>query len=433
MVTVFADSITPRLTYTLSFIFQQYYQVEYTIAESHKQFTQATGIKINYASNNSVVADLHIIPHGLLFENEIKEQAESIEWRGNTPMLFVNSAESGSYSFDIFAAIFYLVSRYEEYLPYSADMHGRYQAKDSIACREKFLHRPLVNEWLESFGEQLSKKNPAFRPVTQRFKFQPTFDVDVAYEWQFDFLKNTVHALSLMTRRQITTSEVLKIAFTSHPDSFDIFSQLEDWHHQYEINPIFFFLVAKTRAGYDENNAPTNPKFQTLLKNLNEKHDIGLHPSYFSEMEEKLAAEKFFLESILNKQVSKSRQHYLRLQFPAMYRKLIASGITDDYSMGYGTVNGFRASFARAYFWFDLERNRETTLRLHPFAFMDSNAIFHEKLTPGSALQELLQLYYTTRKIGGTFITVMHNHFMGKRDSAWQEVYKNFLLEIADN
>jgi len=30
----------------------------------------------------------------------------------------------GDYPFDIFSAVFYLLSRYEEYLPYKKDMYG---------------------------------------------------------------------------------------------------------------------------------------------------------------------------------------------------------------------------------------------------------------------------------------------------------------------
>jgi hypothetical protein len=45
----------------------------------------------------------------------------------------------GDLPFDPLAATFYLVSRYEEYLPFIPDEHGRFPAKQSFAFSNGFL------------------------------------------------------------------------------------------------------------------------------------------------------------------------------------------------------------------------------------------------------------------------------------------------------
>ena len=53
---------------------------------------------------------------------------------------------------------FFLLSRYEEYLPHSKDQYGLYAHENSIAYKEGFLHQPLINIWLEDFRKLLEKK-----------------------------------------------------------------------------------------------------------------------------------------------------------------------------------------------------------------------------------------------------------------------------------
>ena len=84
----------------------------------------------------------------LLFENKITEQSiECFEVNGNKAFF----KTEGDFPFDIFAASFYLFSRYEEYLPHQKDMYGRYAHENSLAFKESFLDQPLINIWLQTF------------------------------------------------------------------------------------------------------------------------------------------------------------------------------------------------------------------------------------------------------------------------------------------
>ncbi|MDQ6761534.1 MAG: hypothetical protein M3015_02775, partial [Bacteroidota bacterium] len=161
------------------------------------------------------------------------------------------------------------------------------------------------------------------------------------------------------------------------------------------------------------------------------KNEAAIHPSFYTfQNEQLLKEEKFLLEEIAGDTVYKSKQHYLRFTLPGTYRNLIDAGIKYEYSMGYGTVNGFRASYTNSFFWYDIEREEKTNLRIHPFCYMDSNVIFHEKLSPEDALEELKYFYTTCKNVNGTFISVMHNHLMGADNPDWKNIYETFLAEI---
>ena len=82
--------------------------------------------------------------HPLLWETGTREQSiEMASWE-ELPVFF--TVDKGSeLTFDPFALVFYLVSRYEEYLPFQPDEHGRFPATASLAYRERFLDIPLVD------------------------------------------------------------------------------------------------------------------------------------------------------------------------------------------------------------------------------------------------------------------------------------------------
>jgi hypothetical protein len=145
-----------------------------------------------------------------------------------------------------------------------------------------------------------------------------------------------------------------------------------------------------------------------------------------------LRTEQRRLEEITGSAVTRSRNHYIRIRIPQTYRLLEEAGFRDDYSMGYPTVNGFRASIASPYTWYDLEKERVTQLRVHPFCFMDANAIFEEKLSPSRAFEQIRDLHDRVKSCGGTLYTIFHNNFLGNYPSykGWREVYEVFLEQV---
>jgi hypothetical protein len=139
------------------------------------------------------------------------------------------------------------------------------------------------------------------------------------------------------------------------------------------------------------------------------------------------------LEQLIQRPVDLSRQHFIRFQLPETYRQLISAGISHEFSMGYGTINGFRASIASSYYWYDLKEEVTTPLLVHPFCFMDANAYYEQKCTAGEALRELMELYETIKSVNGRMITIWHNSFLGTANEfeGWRETYHQFVKAVS--
>jgi hypothetical protein len=84
------------------------------------------------------------------------------------------------------------------------------------------------------------------------------------------------------------------------------------------------------------------------------------------------------------------------------------------------------------FFWYDLENEAVTTLRLHPFCFMEANSFYEQKQSTYDTLKEMMAYYQIVKKVEGRFITIWHNTFLGtdKKFEGWRNVYENFVKEI---
>ena len=134
------------------------------------------------------------------------------------------------------------------------------------------------------------------------------------------------------------------------------------------------------------------------------------------------------------KKITASRQHYIRFTLPFTFRRLINAGITDDHSMGYGSINGFRASVASSFYWYDLKKEQQTGLLLHPFCFMEANSFFEQKYLPQRAYEEMMHFYNAVKAVNGTLITIWHNSFLGNYRSfaGWKEIYEEFVSKMSN-
>jgi hypothetical protein len=362
----------------------------------------------------------------LLFENGIQQQTIDC-FETNQSKAFFRTAGAGL-SFDIFAAIFFLLSRYEEYLPHQKDMYGRYAHEQSLACREGFLNLPLVNTWINTLALKLREQFPMFNPGCASFSFVPTYDIDSAYAYQH---KGLVRSLGAFFR--YPSAERIKVLAGSQKDPFDSYEWMDSLHEKYALKPLYFFLAAQKNGVYDKNILPGTAAFSHLVKQHADKYETGIHPSWQSGDDFRLLQrEKKIVENITGKTVTRSRQHYIRFDLPAGYRRLLQAGITDDYSMGYGSINGFRASAAASFYWYDLEKEEQTDLRIHPYCFMDANSYYEQHFSAEQAYKEAMHYLKICKEINGQLITIWHNNFLGtaKEFAGWRSCYKKFIQQI---
>jgi hypothetical protein len=425
MLLIYTEQSSIRLQYICQHIFKERLGIPYAIT-SHKQSFEADNlIKINY-SKGFIANCFQIIPHGILFENNIEEQQIHYRATDDFPVLFANNG--GQLNFDIFAASFYLLGRYEEYLPHSKDEHGRYAHTNSIAYKHNFLHLPLVDIWIEHFKLQLLQFNNKFVFEKQEASFLPTYDIDLAWNTAN---KSWIRKIAGLIKYPSIEKAMMILGLKK--DVFDSYEYLNTMHSLHNLKPIYFFLCAANFTQKDTNVDIKSPAFQALIKEHAEKYSIGIHPSWQSNSEEQIiAAEKTYLEKFAEKTITQSRQHYIKMELPKTYTALIKAGISIDYSMGYGTVNGFRASSASAFYWFNVATNEVTKLKIQPFCFMDANCIFEQNQSLSQAYHELMQYYLTCKKYNVCCSTIFHNNILGTsyKVKGWQALYSNFLQQL---
>ena len=428
---LYSPQITPRLKYIIDFISKEYFDEPILITDDLEKFNNSEAPKINYSGTEYSDAEFYLKPVSLLFETGIKTvPIECFEM--NYHKAFFQT--EGDFAFDIFAASFYLISRYEEYLPHEKDSYGRYDHKNSLAFKEGFLQQPLVNQWLLELKHQLKKKFPQLLFRRSSFQFIPTYDIDVAYSYLFKgWARNLGGILKSAAKGKLNeVKERVQVLRKKKKDPFDSYEWLDSLHLYCRVKPYYFFLVAKEQKGYDKNISPKEKGFQDLIHYHAAGYVLGIHPSWHSNEDEALLKEEIeWLEYIANKKIVLSRQHYIRMSLPETYQRLIGQGIQKDFSMGYGSINGFRASVASSFYWYDLSKEQSTSLQVFPFCFMDANSFYEQKFSAQTAMTELLGYYHAIKKVNGLMTCIWHNHFLGNdpQFAGWKQVYEIFLKE----
>lgn len=410
---------------------EHYLDTPLELTDSTDRYQTHSGPRLNYSPQRLHDAECWIEPHALLFEENICTVSITISDNGSFPVFFCGRGDLG---FDCWAASFYLMSRYEEYLPHRLDAYGRYDAVQSLAATHGFLNRPLVDEWMASLVQCLRSYFPDLSFKANKFQHLATYDIDESYAYRHkSFIRQFGGGFrDLLHGRIDTLAERFRTICRIQKDPYDAFSFIQALHPSDAPSPIFFFHVAHQGGQYDKNLSPQHPVQKKLIQSLAERYAVGLHPSWRSGDElPLLQTEKMSLEQQIERSVTASRQHYIRFQLPDTYNLLLDVGITDEYSMGYGSMNGFRASTSRSFYWFNLARNQITSLRVHPFCYMDANSFFESSQTIDQAEAEWTGLEEAVRRIQGRMITIWHNTFLGtqRRFAYWGDRYAKWLGE----
>ncbi|MEM1124954.1 MAG: polysaccharide deacetylase family protein, partial [Bacteroidota bacterium] len=431
---------TAHYSNRLDYIFQQVFvrwlglSIEWT--HQTEMYRNYQGPKLHYGQKSLFSDDFLLAACPLLFQKGIQKNRLFPVMYNKIPAFFATDTPHAVFPFDMLATIFFHISRYEEYQPFEPDTHGRFPASESWAYQNNQLQRPIVDLLILELKKALQQAFPEliFRPTS--FQFQPTYDVDMAWSFRHKGWRRAIGGYFNDLRQGQFT--YLKHRIRTHlglqTDPFQTFDQLMGWQRRFPTKAIYFFLLADY-GPFDKNNLVDATNFQQLIQTVALDSDVGIHPSYqASEQPQFLPIEKKRLEKVLQKTVTRSRQHYLMLTFPDTYRQLLANGIKEDYSMGYAMETGFRAGTAQSFYWYDLVREESTDLLVHPFQVMDVTLKEYLKLSPLEATQRIDHLITAVQSVNGTFCSLWHNSSFSELDDwgDWERVYL-YLLEKANS
>jgi len=396
---IFTPQITPRISYTFRVIFERILNNPVCFTTNIDEFNTSNEPKMAY-SPQKIETPIWMEALPLLFEENIVKQNIIPVKRENCLLFF--STTNGDFSTDIAAVVFFLISRYEEYYKDNElDKHGRFQCKSSVAYQLGWHRKLMVHRLALALAHIINAHYPKFRFSLPKFEELITHDVDIAYQYKGKTWWHWCGAVAkaLLQFRFKHARNYLKTALGEEVDD-----PFDNYNPEICTQKPIYFIPTCPFGKYDRNISYQSKAFKELVTRLMKFSEIGIHPSYRSSSKKSLIKkEKKRLEEISQLQITKSRQHFLRFRFPDTFQALLKVGITDDYSLGWHDEVGFRASIAVPYPFFDLKKNEETNLFLHPLALMDT--IFR-KDEEHAVLHELRE---EVKKMGGSFIVLTHN------------------------
>lgn len=425
MLQIFVEQVSERLIYTLDFVFKERGQ-DYVLTNDYHSFVDSSYKKLNY-SERFFENIVQLVPSTILFDEDIIVYGiHSGNFHGEDCLSFNRIV-------DPLAAIFYVLSRMEEYTSSIEDEHGRFPARNSVLYRFGWLEKVMCDRWAEAFLKFLNDNELiSYKKARYTVNIVPTFDIDNAYAYQY---KGRVRAL-LSTARDLLKGDRLRLnereqvrkgASRDPYDTYDYIGSIAERGFKVKM-----FWLLGDYSKFDRNISHKDPRHQRLIRNMDRVAHVGIHPSYKSNSYEYyLNAEKERLEEILDRPVDHARQHFLKLKLPITYQHLEDTEIRHDYTMGYAEHFGFRAGTARPHKWFDLQRNRVSQLTLHPFAYMDGTLNEYLAMDTGSSKQIIEKLYKEIKKFGGEFVFIWHNETIGNYGKwvGWKDVLE-FTLEL---
>lgn len=428
---VYSAKITNRSRYIFRLFFKEHLGLDLELTDQPQKLLEWSGPKISYAQT-PVGDELFFFSRNLILESGIREQNISVfDWEGHK--VFFATGKSSALPFDPFSCAFYLVSRYEEYLPHIRDRLDRFDAHSSLAWEHGFLETPVVNHWIRMVGDLLQRKYSEIVLKKTVYSFTPTIDIDNAYAYRMKgVMRNTGGYLKALTKFDFSDFRLrTRVLLGLEKDPYDTYDFQLEMQKKYHFKPIYFFLLGDYGVN-DKNISPQNRRFQELIRSLADYSSVGIHPSFGSNTDAaKLPIEVSRLKNIVHSEVTKSRQHFLMLKFPETYRHLLERDITDDYSMGFANECGFRAGICTPFNFYDLDLESETTLKVHPFAVMDATLNLYMKLSPDEAIERVKKLTDACRAVDGSMMILWHNETLSdaKEWKDWKVVYEAIVKE----
>jgi len=400
--------------------------LEFKITNNLEEFKAYKEPKLNYSELLPEDA-FNIKPHTILFDHGIRDYHLQVNANSQFEKIFFKNS-TGSVPFDLLGAAFWLLSRYEEYLPHKSDIYNRFNYKSSLAYQYEFLDIPLVNLWLNESKKILLEKFPSLEFKEREYNFLSTVDIDNVYKYKHKGFVRTLAGL-LSDRSLKKIGQRMRIILDREKDPFDCYDFLIDAHKQTNSKAIYFFLLGDYGPN-DKNHSSSDLRFQSLIKHLADYSMVGVHPSFGTNNNlRQLKVEASRLGNITHKLITKSRQHFSMLKFPHTYKDLLQAGLFADYSMGYTNHNGFRSSYCYPYKWYSLDIESVSSLTIHSFAITENNLLAHEK--ENKTLVELANpIVNEVKKYNGELISIFHNDVFNTK---MKKFYLEFLNLVKKN
>ena len=428
MLLVYTHTITPRLRYTFKHLFESVLGIQVDFTTKLEVFIAQNGPKISYA-NAPLGNEFFVNSNALLFEQGAHDIEITVsQWEG-LPAFFECNKDS-MLPFDVFAATFFLISRYEEYLTHIKDESDRFVSDQCLAVQNNFLERPVIDLWAQKTFDLLHQKFPELEQ-TKKSKVQciPLVEVTSAYKYKHkSFLRNTAQFLISLGNFELWSmieQTLVLLGFWKDPwNNFNAFLSL---FKKTKVKPRFFFLFSKITF-YDQGISIFNDTFQSLIKSLADYHKVSLLVS--TEGRQKATTFKTELErfeSVIHRNTKSLRFNRGVTTVFDTYRNALGMEQAEDFSLGYHDRIGYRASTAVPFRFYDLGNEIETSLVLYAVVATEEALRTLDAQTAFKKLETLKDQIPTSTGVHVFSVTnaIFSPH---NKNTLWKEAYTNYIV-----
>jgi len=319
---------------------------------------------------------------------------------------------------DIFAASFFMLTRWEEYVNKTRDVHDRFPATESLAFKEGFLDRPIVNEYVEKLKNMLLGLDNNLVFKEHKYEFFLTHDVDELYMWKSWKQVFRVALGDIVKRKSFTlamerVAEYFLIKRDKIKDPFDTFDWLMDKSEAIGVKSRFYFMSGGL-ASFDNRYKIDEPKSMELIEKIKRRgHIIGIHPSY-NAYNDKVQFEKELklLEKTVEQKITEGREHYLRFEVPTTWQVWEDNRMQIDSTCGYADKEGFRCGTGDEFSVFNILTREKLKLKERPLLYMDDTSFFYLNLNENDAYENIVNL----KKVQVSMYTLLWHQNFNKND-----------------
>lgn len=454
------DFCVPEIEYTCSVVFTEWFDIDYEIMIAEQSVILISSgnnkLQLNVdffakASNNWLMPETlpslplknyNLSELRIILRNDIHICESELPVLYGIPEIAVTENRIDC-SIDILGVIFFMISRYEEIVIKDRDTHNRFSAKSSVAYKENFLFRPIVNEYLELLFALLRYLFPQLERKRMYFKISPTHDVDVP----FRYLNVSPFQLVKHIGGDILKRKSMLLAF----DTLFCWNKVKNGKVEYDPYYSFDFIMAqsekhglKSSFYFLPSGSPEMvmqysvmlPEMHALLQTIDKRgHEIGIHGFYGTYLNKEVFKDDVALLKKtlgilgINQEIKGGRQHYLQWQNPVTFTVWENAGMNYDSTLSFADMPGFRCGTCYEYSVYDCIARKMLNLKERPLIAMECSIIAERYMNLGltdKALQLFKKLKDACHYYNGNFVLLFHNsEFITVRQ-------KDFYISVLD-
>lgn len=412
MILIYCTKTSPRIEYVFDHILKLTLHQKFYITNSKPEFIDFKGYKFSYASA-PVSNELFFQSYGLLEETGLDNLIiKTFEWENIK--CFFKVGKKSAIPFDIFSAIFFLLSRYEEYMPHSSDNLSHFRYHESFAYKENFLETPIIDIWIEKLVSVLKNKiNLKCKINSNNQKASIIISSLHTYKYtnKYPFESYMIWFKNLINLNLWEVIEHFFVLLKIIPDPWEIDNQVKNLLISLKTKVLFFFPFS-SNSFFNNETPKTNEYFKTYIKDFFDIFKIGLLPS--NNAIKKLKTFELENSNISNLVHTKINGILLKEGLNKIsedYKNLISMDEATDFSMGYIDAFGYRASTCTSFFFYDLSSETKTSLTVTPFCA-------HQRLIESTELNKVIDKIQNfneiSKKYSGCFSIILNNEIFEK-------------------